>query len=269
MDWSKAKTILIGIFIFLNSFLLYMNVHSGNSKDISFELKQSTLEILEKRGVVLDCKIPDINGEAKILNYEKGSYNEEKILKKIYNSNEDIEEVKLNKEYIKDEIKIIFKNENSMEYFNEKPDSQVNINNETELKRSVVSFLRRISIPIPENVIYRIEKQNEESVRVVLKQKVGEYILFNEWITADISSKGIKHLKHTYINIKGIEPGQKDIISAHKVLMINANINMGGKIKSIDLGYKINEGEQTKESLINPTWHITTNKGEYYFDATN
>ena len=269
MDWSKAKTILIGVFIFLNSFLLYMNVHSGNSKDSSFELKQSTLKILEKRGVVLDCKVPVTNGEAKMLNYEEVTYNKEKILNKIFSKHEGIKEEELKKEYIKDGIKIVFRSHNSMEYFNENPDSNVNINSEAQLKQAVIKFLKGLSIPIPEHVLYKIEKQNEKSARIVLRQKVGEYILFNEWITADISNKGINHLKHRYINILGSEPGQKKLIPAYKILLVNADNNMGGNIKSIDLGYKINQTQQKNESFISPVWLITTNKGEYYFEATD
>ena len=69
MDWSKAKNILILIFIVLNVFLLaYLGVYTKSS-NISKEAVTSTLNVLKKNGIVIDprCVMPKYNKKTPML----------------------------------------------------------------------------------------------------------------------------------------------------------------------------------------------------------
>jgi len=60
MDWSKAKNILLVLFLTLNCILLYNNYisFSGGGSILSDEMSSNTLSVLTSRGVGLNCEIP-------------------------------------------------------------------------------------------------------------------------------------------------------------------------------------------------------------------
>jgi regulatory protein YycI of two-component signal transduction system YycFG len=57
MDWSKAKNVLIVIFLALNVFLLFTNYDTLSSgRTVSKEILSNTESVLNSRGVKLKCK---------------------------------------------------------------------------------------------------------------------------------------------------------------------------------------------------------------------
>ena len=54
MSWSKIKTMLIVLFVFVNAFLLYNSMNPGNSSEISQQTVNETVQILEANGVKIE-----------------------------------------------------------------------------------------------------------------------------------------------------------------------------------------------------------------------
>lgn len=57
MSWSKVKTLLIVLFIFVNGFLLYNNFKIAGSSEVSQNTVNSTVKILERNNVIIEPSI--------------------------------------------------------------------------------------------------------------------------------------------------------------------------------------------------------------------
>ena len=57
MSWSKVKTLLIVLFIFVNAFLLYNTFSTGGSSEISQQTVRETAQILKSNNVDIDPSI--------------------------------------------------------------------------------------------------------------------------------------------------------------------------------------------------------------------
>ena len=65
MDWSKAKSVLILVFIILNIFLAYNIMLLYNDEGISAHIIENVENILMDNGVELKCQIPvNVDGSA-------------------------------------------------------------------------------------------------------------------------------------------------------------------------------------------------------------
>lgn len=63
MDWARAKSIFIVVFIIMNILLVSYNVSNGNRQQVSKKMITDSITILNQRGVELECKIPEISGK--------------------------------------------------------------------------------------------------------------------------------------------------------------------------------------------------------------
>lgn len=57
MSWSRIKTLLIVLFVFVNCFLLYNSAKIGGSSEISQQTANDTIEILKRNNVTIDPSI--------------------------------------------------------------------------------------------------------------------------------------------------------------------------------------------------------------------
>ena len=95
MDWSKAKNLLIFLFLALNIFLavyLFMSFHNNSGAENIL----NTEKILRDRGYDLNTKIPNIS-KGYMLKYENGKYDSAFIAENLLNKSKISEkEIKIN-----------------------------------------------------------------------------------------------------------------------------------------------------------------------------
>ncbi len=270
MDWSKAKNILIAIFLLLNIVLLFTNydtLSSGGS--LSKELLADTGTILESRGIKLNCRIPaDVTGAT--LEYESIQLDKAWILDKLL-------DVRLNKDSITEGKEISAQNKNLtfkdkgfiyIDKNSTETDSVLNVSDAEELLQKL---LKRLNLPVSEFALDKQVKNADNSYILEYNHKYENYLIFDDYIKAVIGNTGVKELEYRFRKVKSIEKnkGQR-LIEAYQVLIEASDIKDMG-INSIDIGFKKDESDQdTQNSFDVLAWRIRLSDGsDKYYNALN
>jgi len=266
MDWGKAKSILIILFLILNIFLGYNLFIERLSPQVSSSQLKAAESILKERGITLKTKIPPNSEIASRLAFEGvGQFDMSKTASKLLGVDSSIigENTVLNN----GEKQFSIENRYTFIYTNKSPDSPIEINNAKELEASIKKFLKDAGLPTSDLVLDDINYR-ESTANVVFIQQKGKYKLFNNYVEVKASKEGIEYLK---CSLQKPSTTKKDerIMPAYKVLFQNLWDNNGMVISSIELGYTIDEtdGEITGyyERLH---WRVKTEDGKsMFFDA--
>ncbi|HEY9061360.1 MAG TPA: hypothetical protein VIO64_12780 [Pseudobacteroides sp.] len=235
MDWSKAKNILLVVFIVLNSILLYNNymAFSGGGIILSDELSSNTLTVLASRGIGVNCEIPSAAKGATLI---FGQYLEDrhKIADALLGSKarDEIEEGKIIGEGTKE---IIF-HDNSFEFKDDRPMAVESITDLEKARMMLEGALEKTGIPYED---FKIESKfaKDSIYRFEYKQVYEDYILFDNYIKAEIGASGIKKLDFKYRNVRGIKKNTtQKTVDAYQILLKMTDIK-NVDINNIDIGY--------------------------------
>jgi len=266
MDWGKAKSILIVIFLVLNIFLTYNLIIEKWSPAVSDVQIEAAKSILKERGIKLNTEIPRNAESARRLGFEGVALFDmgkvsSKLIGKDTNSYSD------EKMLINGDRQVSIDNNYTFIYTNKSPHENIGITDDKELEKNLRKLFKDIGLPTGELELDYIERQQGE-VELVFVQKKGKYKVFNNKIEVKVSNEGIKFIE---CSLQKPTSSKKDesIMPAYKVLFQNLWQNSGMVISSIDLGYTIDgtEGEMTGfyEKLH---WRIRTGDGQIkFYDA--
>lgn len=257
MDWSKAKNILILIFIVLNVFLLvYLGVYTKSS-NVSKEAVISTLNVLKKNGIVIApmCEIPKYNKKTPMLMLEgENSFvfsNDSSLDSNNSNTNDS--------------------NTNKNIDINKNMDFQKNIDidNIKNAEKYSRAYLETQDIKISNFILDKYFKNSDKIVTLVFIEKYKGFLIFDNKISVSISENGIKNIASNIKKIKGFTKTPSVIMPAHQVLLKNFYNKKDITIKSIDIGFKgfnsEDYGQESKETYQGPAWRITTDEGMEIF----
>ena len=233
MDWSKAKNILILIFIVLNVFLLaYSGIYTKNS-NISKEALISTLNVLKKNGIVIDpmCNIPAYNKKIPMLMLES-------------------------------ENNLTLTENSSFSYNDSNPAKYIDINNIKSIEKHSRDYLATLDKKISNFILDKYVKNPDETVTLVFTEKYKGFLVFDNKISVNVSKNGIENIASNIKKIKGFTKTPSVIMPAHQVLLKNFYNKKNMTIKSIDIGFKgFGSGEdeqESREAFQGPAWRITT-----------
>jgi hypothetical protein len=236
MDWSKAKNVLLVVFILLNTILLYNNyvAFSGGGNILSDELSSNTLAVLASRGINVNCEIPSSAKGATLI---YGPYLEDrhKIADVLLGSKarDKIEDGKMIREGGKE---LIF-NDNSFEFKDEKPQALENISDIEKAKLMLEDTLENMGIPYKDFEMDSKSKTKDNIYKFEYKQVYEGYILFDNYIKAEIWTTGIKKLDFKYRSVRGIKKNTKQkTVDAYQILLKMTDIK-NVDINKIDIGY--------------------------------
>jgi regulatory protein YycI of two-component signal transduction system YycFG len=254
MDWSRAKSILILIFVLLNVYLLiYLGIYIKNS-NITKEAVTNTLNILKKNGVVLDptCTVPKYNKRTPMLILE----NEDGLA------------------FSEEATSGIISLERNISGLN----SDLDLNNTRNLEKHSRDYLLSRGIKVPNFILDRCFKNinnslqnssSDETVTLIFIEKFKNFLIFDNEISLIISKRGIQSAISTVKRIKGFTKTNSLIMPAHQVLLKKFYNEKDIVIKSIDIGFKGfdggNEELESKETSQSPAWRITTGDGREIF----
>ncbi|KNY29633.1 hypothetical protein [Pseudobacteroides cellulosolvens] len=236
MDWSKAKNILLVLFIVLNCILLYNNYvsFSGGGSILSDEMSSNTLAVLTSRGISLNCEIPH---SAKAATVIYGPYFEDrqKISDVLLGPNErdNMEDGKEIREGTKH-----LKFDNNYFYFKDKsPGKEKKIDGMEQAKQLLEDVFDKMGVPYKD---FKLDRENElegNIYRIEYKQVYEDYIFYNNYIKAEIGATGILSLEFKYKNVRGVKMNVKQkTIDAYQVLLKMTDVK-NVNINDIDIGY--------------------------------
>lgn len=271
MDWAKAKSILIFVFLALNIFLIVnlglTNYGSNTSRDAIL----NTVKILNNKGITLTCAIPVYNSDTPKLSYENSGLDRAKIAAVILGDKTiSVDSQKENIELVSGNKVLKYKGFNNLIYTNAKPTEKINISNRNEVEKCLKNFLNSLDIPASEYYTDEYKINSDGNISVVLRDKYKKLVFFDNCATFVVSKEGIISLDCTFRKI--IKPTTKKypIIAVYEILLKNFNINKNIIITGIDLGWYIGDKNEAdiKGASAQTAWRIITKEGEkFYFNA--
>ena len=265
MDWSKAKSILIMVFLVLNIFLagnlIYIDSSTKASKDSIEALKQ----VLSGKGVRIDCEVPGASGNLGMLNYEKSKFNRNKLVGKLIGPDfgQNVTDY-----YSAGSKNLIFKNDNTFVYTDTNPKSSADIKNSNSAEKYLKNYLSGTGIPVKSYVLDLYNENPDRSIKITLVQKYRSYLIFDNYIEAQITNEGIKMLNVSFKKVDALTNNKTNLKPILNILLTSFKDNNDLIITQINLGfqgYNIESG--VKEYYERPVWRVRSNKGDMIFNA--
>ncbi|MCX7749863.1 MAG: two-component system regulatory protein YycI [Clostridia bacterium] len=267
MDWSKAKNILIILFLGLNIYLAVQIINFSDS-DISNDVIKDTLTILDNRNIKLfkSCEIPRFNRAADKLNIEEYRFNKKYIAQELLNDHTLSDNDIAGDQIHKGEKYLVFKKKGVLEYKNQRPEGNLNLIGNGEIEKYAAGFLEKLDIPVSKYELDQFTSNNNGTFTLTFKEKYKGYYVFSNKMTLTLSKRGVHSLDVKFSRVIGFDNNKEKIVPAHMVLTRNLNDFIGKTILSIEMGYNYDDMEQEGNTLgERPVWRIKATQGEEYF----
>lgn len=269
MNFSRAKTILIVIFIFVNIFLIVINnlfYQNENAVD-----KDKAIEILLNNGIKVKNDIKNFPSSLPGVEIENLAANEEKLAsiflgkkyesKKAHTYNNEKESLSILDLSI--EFKVLTPKEKGY-----KDITVLNAGNK------ILKTLNKKGLDKSVMEATNISEAQESSFFVTLSYNYKGIPVFNNNLYATASKEGIKTVKGTVISFKELKNTEYDIIPATNILLelpLNSDLKSEFKnpvITDIRLGYYLPLGKTEASIYAIPAYEIEIDdKKIYYYDA--
>ncbi len=261
MELGKAKTILIVLFVLLNIFLL-VNIFIYSPGKVSEKTISHVVKTLEQRGITVDCTIPRTATDPGKLSFGSYRFDAKKTAAIFMDKANVLETAAYNQNITQGAKSIIFTKENHFAFTDSNPQSSVNISKKGEIITYIKDFIEKLGLDPDEYVLDSYSLRNG-TVQLVYYAKYKNYLVYDSFIKASISGKGLTSLecgvrKPTEVAVNK----NKKIISAYQILL--KEYVQAGKlsITDIEMGYKeYSRGEGSGELFSGPVWCISSSDG--------
>lgn len=261
MDWAKAKTVLIYIFILLNIFLFSIVLYTNSSIKLNVNYVKYANDYLKAKEIQVISKIPVTPDKAGELIYKSKTFNFAKISKKVFGRV--ITEVEEDGNiYIADGEEKIELIGNELLIKDKITDGAELFNNMNKLNDRVLNYFEGLGY-LKSQLILQVKEESEKEKIIVYNIKYKNALLFDYEVKVSIDSQGMLILTFPPIEPKQLMDG-KEIISAYQTLIMSG-LPRGSIIQSVDFGYKC---LQPVNQFDNPVWRVILRNGEsFYYNA--
>lgn len=264
MEWKRAKSILIMLFVVIDVILLSINIYSNSGKnkveynELNTILKANNIIVTEdaigknkSRAFVYEYIIPDVSGEVK--KELLGTYTEDS--ENVFVSSEQDATLEI------ENNRIIYENKNpSFPEFK-------NISKKNPEKK-LKKYLKMLGVEKHTKLSYT--KQDNEFIIVNYIFEVSRTELFSSEITFKVSEKGIHEIDGT-LCIPDFEKGYEFELSNIETILLNFSRNntfeKEVKITQIKLGCYLSEYKNAVTAQALPVYMIKTADKTYLYDA--
>lgn len=272
MDWKRAKTILILIFLILNIVLagaLYQNIRV---EEISKQTIDNTVEILKQNNVHIECPIPKYVGSDFMLQSEEKALDKTKILNELLGDNY----IKTGDNSYKEGSKSIsFSSVSGFEYTDTGESIEIYTDSKSNLEIYIKDLMVKLDLPLGEFKLddyYYPNIKTDNAARLVYKGEYKGYTVFDNYIDVEVTKSSIKSIKYHYKKPINITSREINVIPAYEVLITKITSYPGIIIRNVDMGFKgyTEVDKETKNLYEGLSWRIkTTDEKEFYFKASN
>ncbi|MDP4180643.1 MAG: two-component system regulatory protein YycI [Bacillota bacterium] len=270
MDWSKAKNILLVVFITLNIILLYNNYTAflGGGQKATEELTSDTVEVLNSRGVNIKCKIPPPNKGATVI---YGGYSQDKVRIADVLLKTNVEGRIVNDRELKNGSKRLIFNKNGFSFTDGSLNDKNEKINQEDAEKVLKETIESMGLPFGDFKIDREYKLSDNIYMLEYNKIFEKYIFYDNYIQAQVGADGIKELNFKNRNVRKISanPRQKTI-EAYKILLKMQDIS-NSTIEKVDMGYMDYYDKQTNTTYDDVlAWRIVISgrKPDYYSAVT-
>ena len=268
MDWSKAKKILIYIFIFLNIFLA-INIISLTSKNkVSKQVIADTLRVLENSGVQMKCAIPDYAEDTGIPVYKLLQLDKVKIIYNLTGKSVNVKDIENGTPVNTGNGEITFYNDSCFSFKRVSKEVNKETISVNDAEKTIKEIFEKSGFSVSAFQLDKSSVNDDGTVEIKLVGTYNKIIIFDSYIKARVAKNVILDMECSLKAVDSIKEPKK-IINAYQILLKNFNVK-DTIITRIDFGfknYKIDPGVQGSDI---PAWRIITEDGsERYFKAYN
>ena len=248
MDWSRAKNILILIFILLNVFLSITIINEFRGSSVTKETISNARLALKERGVEVNCSIPDYDGSVGTLTYKKISFDQRRLVENIFGDRTNIDDLLVQEAIEKDGKELRFLDEYSFLYKNMEPGEIVSgLNNSDKILGYVEKILKGTGIPVLDYRIDSVEHGKKGVTTYVFRQKYRDVWIVENHITVNLSDKDLlvmlRYQKVDSIKTVKSYAGISGAVKNHEIIK-DITIN------KIDLGFKTRKRMTVEENWM-------------------
>ncbi len=281
MNWSKAKTILIIVFLIADIFLFYVTYTGDISGKTAEEDATKVLEYMENQGISVKVPIPVKSTTASLL-YVKYIMLERAEAKTLFfDSDESVDIKETAQKLIMESEEVILELNNNGEifYLNKRLNKNKEIVEEESALKSAVSFLKKFNIDFDDGMMVKKTKGDGYVSYRVSQSYKGQFI-DNTYAEVKAVNEGIAYAKILWF--ESIQNGKtkNKVISPVKALMKLTELNSTGEdnvsVEEISLGYYFNNNmektfavDSVVEGNAVPVWRFKTEVGNIYINAYN
>ncbi len=262
MDWAKAKTIFIIVFLLLNIFLLSTNIFTNSDLRFQSDYTRYAKAYLDSRDIQIDSRIKDRTGKVGSLIYAAKRFNFDQLTEFIFGKKISLSEESDTIVYKEEEEKLMLVGEEL--YIQKKLDDADRLFNDSKaFSRKVYKMLKDMGYS-KANLYLKSQDQSadEQWMNFLLKYQNG--LLFDQEITVRLNKNGFLTMLLPTREVKQTSSVKEEVLSAYQVLVMG-ELPEGAHVKCVDFGFRqTGEGEY----YYSPVWRILFTNGDiYYYDA--
>ncbi len=286
MNWSKAKTILIVVFLIADIFLLYESYLGPLALRMARD-KENTKEIvdyLEKQGISVKSAIPKPGSSKAALDVKYKYFNEQYAMGNFFDGLEDVDVknyddriVMENKDIyveINGNVELIYTNKALIE-------GQTGSFDEGEAQKKMEAFLKKMGINQKDRYS-GIKKMKNGYLEMSCSQGYKGTFLDRSCLEIQATDKGVVSMKMLWFETVNNGKAKKEVISPVNALMKLSELYKDDEqniiVLDMSLGYYFNTDVEdvkefdvttVKEGTAIPVWKVITDKGRIYINAYN
>jgi len=267
MNWSKAKTIMIVTFIFLN-LLLYavvVKTHEPQMSKLSSKDFAAIERVLEENNIFLSISLPEKAPPMPLVKVKREVFDDKFVLDHFIKS-KDYRKYENSGETVFEFDSTTIKIGHFSFFFQEKSDKFLNMTS-SDKERYIEDFLKQHLLKEKDGQIVKIERKSK-GVTIEYRQFYNGYFVDDSFIKADISGDEFTVYKKWFESVIP-EKDKKEIVDAIFAVLKLVEIKPEKavvKIEDVKLGYYFNWPNASKGEAV-PVWKIVSNEGIYYINA--
>ncbi|HWQ31087.1 MAG TPA: two-component system regulatory protein YycI, partial [Negativicutes bacterium] len=280
MDWSKAKLILIVVFILINLYLGYViiDINTGSMGYVDRESIQRVTDYLAGKDIKVTGQVPDRKIDMSPINVKYKLFSGEDIKNRLFSAGEAVKESqdghtmrlsgKTAEVSINDSRELLY-TDNSI-----RPAGDVN---EKACHTKVKEFLTKLGINASTGM--STVESVEGYKRIVFRQPFKGVNIFNSTMEFYVNDNGIQRARIIWFETVKQTGRKKEVASPVVALLSVADQNKNSILQSreilnIEQGYYFSTGakdqvdvSKVEEGTAFPVWKITTDKYMIYVNA--
>jgi len=268
MDWTKAKNVLIILFVALNVYLGINIVKYYKNDNVSSKTITQVKGILSNNGIDINCEIPNIT-KCYRLNYKNTEFNKMKVVEKLLGyTGIKVDKIQVGKPIVNGSKTLEFDNDNVINFRNTNPNESVDISSNEAVIKYCSNFMSSIGVAFSEYYIESYQENKNSSITIKFTEKYKGYLVFDNSAEILISKRGIESLKCVLVGIIGLSKYPIEIVPVYKILLKNFTNGKNATIDRIDIGFKCTYPSEGTNYDAVPEWRIKFNNSEIlYFTA--
>lgn len=282
MDWAKAKTILIAVFLAINIFLGYIIIgqNAGNVSNVDSERVEQAIGYLAKKGIAVKGQVPKKKIALPSITVRHKLFKEEEVEGSMFAPGEKpVRTIEGSLVKLKGKtVEVSIRNNRELYYINTgiKPASDID---ERECSKKIEEFLGRLGMK-KDTRISRIDDL-EGYKRFTYVQSFKETPIYNSKMEFYVNNDGVQRAEISWFEtIKQVGRNTEVISPAVALLYLpehnKKSTEPGREVSDIQQGYYFGTGASNQvdvsvveEGTAFPVWKITTDRDIIYINAYN